>query len=133
MSAHRILTWICYLFLDSSPLITYISNVLFVILLLDISSRLSRLRGTIKKNKLALSFTSLYELQYQLKQQAVNQNVDSNELWNKAAHTVMAIGTNSCRTLSILWWQSTLMPEVLKTHRKASFIFSSPLLPMRGQ
>lgn len=38
----------------------------------------------------------------------------------------------SQNSLSILWWQSTLMPAVLKTHRKASFIFCSPLLPMGG-
>lgn len=30
--------------------------------------------------KVPLSFRNLYELQYQLEQQAVNQNVDSNEL-----------------------------------------------------
>lgn len=34
---------------------------------------------------------------------------------------------------SILWWQSTLMPADLKTHRKPSFIFCSPLLPMGGR
>lgn len=83
--------------------------------------------------KVPLSFRNLYELQYQLEQQAVNQNVDSNELWNKAAHTFMAKRHKLLQnSLSILWWQSTLMPAVLKTHRKASFIFGSPLLPMGG-
>lgn len=42
-------------------------------------------------------------------------------------------GTNFLRnSLSILWWQSTLMPALLKSHRKTSFIFCSPLLPMGG-
>lgn len=40
--------------------------------------------------KVPWSFRNFYELQYQLERQAVNQNVDSNELWNKAAHTFMA-------------------------------------------